>query len=214
MTAYYWHFCPVGRDGVPRLGYQDGREVKVGETLTVGGKPLLCQRGLHCSERIIDALRYAGGRVVLCRVVPAGQMVRGGDKLAAQQRTCVAMLTVEQTDALLREFARWCALSVAHLWEMPTEVRAYLETGDSSLLAAAADAYAYVYVGADAYVDAAAVHAAALSNYVSAAAIDARFAVSHEGGAGYDPARHAAARTAHETELRRLWREYTGEVLA
>ena len=34
---YYWHFCPVDADGVPRLAHGDGREVRVGETLTVDG---------------------------------------------------------------------------------------------------------------------------------------------------------------------------------
>ena len=38
MTEYYWHFVRVDEDGVPRLGYGDGREVKVGETLKVEGE--------------------------------------------------------------------------------------------------------------------------------------------------------------------------------
>ena len=47
-------------------------------------------------------------------------------------------MSVEQTEALLRDFARRCALSVAHLWEMPDYVRQYLETGDESMRLAAA----------------------------------------------------------------------------
>jgi hypothetical protein len=38
---------------------------------------------------------------------------------------------------MLREFARWCALQVIHLWDAPDVVRQYLETGDESLRAAA-----------------------------------------------------------------------------
>ena len=36
-----------------------------------------------------------------------------------------------------REFARWCALQVIHLWDCPEIVRLYLETGDESIRAAA-----------------------------------------------------------------------------
>jgi hypothetical protein len=43
-------------------------------------------------------------------------------------------------ESVLREFARWCALSVAHLWDMPDVVRAYLETGDEKIRASASDA--------------------------------------------------------------------------
>ena len=41
---------------------------------------------------------------------------------------------------VLREFARWCALSVAHLWDMPDVVRQYLQTGNEEIRAAAGDA--------------------------------------------------------------------------
>src|SRR5574343_98994 len=35
--------------------------------------------------------------------------------------------------ATLDAFARWCALSVAHQWDMPDIMRRYLETGDETL---------------------------------------------------------------------------------
>ena len=38
---------------------------------------------------------------------------------------------------MLREFARWCALSVIDKWDAPEIVRRYLETGDESIRAAA-----------------------------------------------------------------------------
>lgn len=44
----------------------------------------------------------------------------------------------------LNLFARKCALSVAHLWEMPDIVRQYLETGDETLRDAALNACRYV----------------------------------------------------------------------
>jgi hypothetical protein len=36
-------------------------------------------------------------------------------------------------ERLLREFARWCALQVIHMWNAPDVVREYLETGNEEL---------------------------------------------------------------------------------
>ena len=44
-------------------------------------------------------------------------------------------------DKINREFARWCALQVVHLWDCPAIVRQYLETGDESTRDAAWAAY-------------------------------------------------------------------------
>ena len=140
MTDYYWHFCPVDADGTPRLGHGDGREVRVGETLTVDGVIELCEHGLHACERILDALKYVSSRSALCRVTLGGTIVHDIDKYVARERTVVAMLSAEETDALLREFARWCALQVIDLWDAPQVVRDYLETGDESIRDAAWDA--------------------------------------------------------------------------
>jgi hypothetical protein len=43
----------------------------------------------------------------------------------------------------LREFARWCALQVVHLWDAPEIVIEYLQTGDEELMVAAAYAAAF-----------------------------------------------------------------------
>jgi hypothetical protein len=43
-------------------------------------------------------------------------------------------------ERLLREFARWCALQVIHMWNAPDVVREYLETGNEELRAAAGTA--------------------------------------------------------------------------
>ena len=59
------------------------------------------------------------------------------DKSVSSSRTCIAMTTPEVGERILRNFARWCALDVAHLWDMPKDVRQYLETGDESVRSAA-----------------------------------------------------------------------------
>lgn len=123
-TILAWHF--VGdtlRDGTP--------VPSDGETIRVEGKIVLCQHGLHASERVTDALRYAPGPVI-CRVEVSGTMVWSDDKLAASSRTILWRLDRETSVRVLWEFARWCALSVAHLWDMPAVVREYLETGDET----------------------------------------------------------------------------------
>ena len=132
-----WHFARCDATGTPLLGNGDGREVKVGETLTIDGEPVLCRHGLHASARVLDALQYCNYDACLCEVELGGTVVCGDDKSSATERTVMHMLDCEQTDALLREFARHCALTVAHLWDMPEEVRQYLETGDESLMESA-----------------------------------------------------------------------------
>lgn len=135
---YYWHFVQVDSDGVARLGYDDGREVIVGETLRVEGEPVLCEHGLHASAKLWDALNYArGDRLALCRVTLGGTVLHDDTKSVGGERAVIAMLDADATEALLRGWARWCALQVIHLWDAPDVVRRYLETGDESLRAAA-----------------------------------------------------------------------------
>ena len=158
-TDYYWHFATVDDDGTPRLNHGDGREIRVGKTLTVEGEPVLCKHGLHASTCVMDALRYAqGNNFALCLVTLGGTILHDMDKSVATERTVVAMLDVDATDALLREFARWCALQVAHLWSAPEIVRRYLETGDETIRDAARGA------ARDAAWDAAGVAAGAAQN--------------------------------------------------
>jgi len=124
-----WHF--VGD------ALRDGRPIPAdGVTLKHEGKLELCASGLHASERLIDALQYAPGPI-LCRVQMGGTIKKDSDKLVAGQRTI--LWRVNLTD-VLRKFARQCALDVAHLWNMPSVVRQYLETGDERLRAAASAA--------------------------------------------------------------------------
>ena len=129
MIILAWHFCTADR----RLGYDDGREIVVGQTLSVKGHLELCKCGLHGSIRARDALRYAPGPII-CRTRHGGDILRGDNKLCSSERTVIAM--ADATDELCA-FARWCALSVLHLWDAPDIVRRYLETGDESIRAAA-----------------------------------------------------------------------------
>jgi hypothetical protein len=83
----------------------DGRRIRVGQTLTVEGQPILCAHGLHASVRVIDALGYAPPHTRLCRVRVGGDVVTGSDKIAGTRRTVAWALTERQTDRVLRRFA-------------------------------------------------------------------------------------------------------------
>jgi len=128
-----WYFGDESRT----LRHGDGREIALGVTHTHDGTPMLCKSGLHASVRAIDALQYAPGPV-LWRVECGGIVVSGHDKIACTRRTYVAGGV--DASSMLRAFARWCALSVAHLWDCPDVVARYLVTGDESLRSAAWDA--------------------------------------------------------------------------
>ena len=109
---------------------RDGSAVpKDGEWLEVKGAVKCCERGLHASLHVADALRYAPDNI-LCLVELAGKTDKQSDKLCAQRRKIIARF--DATD-LLRADARASALSVAHLWDMPAIVRQYLETGDETI---------------------------------------------------------------------------------
>ena len=129
MRIEAWHFARADM----RLGYGDGREIVVGETLSVDYTPKCCLRGLHGSVKAIDALQYAQGPM-LCRVVLSGNMDQQDDKIAAEHRKT---LNAFDATALLLAFARWCALQVIHDWQAPQVVIDFLRTGDESLRAAA-----------------------------------------------------------------------------
>jgi len=186
-TQYYWHFAQVDKDGTTRLGYDDNREIKVGETLRVEGAPILCKHGLHASAKLWDALGYANGeRLALCRVTLGGTVLHDDDKSVANERTVGTMLDADATEKLLRDFARWCALQVIHLWDAPDIVRQYLETGDESLRAAAW----------------AAARDAAWAAARSAARAAARDAAGDAAGAAARDAARAAARAAARSAAR------------
>ena len=121
-----WHFVDKSlRDGHP--------VPPDGERLTASGPANICESGLHASERVLDALKYAPGNTI-CRVECDEVTERQGDKLVCGARTIVWRIDGEE---VLRAFARRVALDVADKWDMPPEVRKFLETGNDSLRIAA-----------------------------------------------------------------------------
>ncbi len=92
-----WHFLKdSGQAQHGRLGI-----IKVGKTYKVKGTPIPCERGLHASKRIIDALQYAEGSL-LCRVEMGGEIAEETDKVCAQERTVIWMMDIS---TILHNFA-------------------------------------------------------------------------------------------------------------
>jgi len=97
-----WHFIR----GDMRLGYGDGREVKIGKWVSVDGPPILGEHGLHASRRAIDALTSLGWEgAVICRVELGGKIVHGDNMMVAQRRR---VLWAAQAEGALRYFALGC----------------------------------------------------------------------------------------------------------
>jgi hypothetical protein len=128
MTEY-WHFATI-KDGQPIM--RNGTLIEIGKRYEIEGDPVLCKRGYHGSLRAIHALEYAPGPWVSLR--PLEGVIAGDDKVVGKAYT--QQPGVDATPAL-REFARWCALQVIHLWDAPQVVIDYLTTGDESLRDAA-----------------------------------------------------------------------------
>ena len=126
-----WHFLHKG--GLLRDGHSPPPD---GEWLEYDGPIMPCKSGLHASEHPFDALTYAPG-AILCRVELEGELQSHGeptDKWVGRRRKIVWR---HDATPLLREFARWCASQVLHLWYAPQVVKDYLATGDKSLRDAA-----------------------------------------------------------------------------
>jgi hypothetical protein len=107
-----WHFLQSDK----RLQYGDGREVKLGETLTVDETRMIpCKYGLHASVKALDALNYVNwSGVVACRVELGGRVVEDIEKHVASERTVVAWCSA---DRVLQEFALRVAEDVLLLFE-------------------------------------------------------------------------------------------------
>lgn len=123
---------------------RDGLAVPpIGEWLEHAGEVKMCESGLHFSKHPFDALQYAPGHVL--DLVEVEDIVeQHEDKGVCRRRKRIATINAEP---LLREFARWCALDVYHLWgnaktDPDSICKRYLETGDESLRA---DAWAAAY---------------------------------------------------------------------
>jgi hypothetical protein len=183
-----WHFVAEDRC----LANGDGRPVRVGETYSVDGEPVLCEHGLHASKRALDALRYAPGAIA-CRARLSGTIVEGEDKACATERTVLAMADATRT---LHEFAIWCAegalkranVKDGRCWEALAVKRRWLDgqASDEELTAARPAARDAVWAAAR---DAGTAAGSAALTAVWAAARDARDAAWE---AAWAAARHAA----------------------
>jgi hypothetical protein len=129
-TVTGWYFSEESR----LLRHGDGRPIALGVMHEVDAPIELCKRGLHASVREIDALDFAPGPIVW-RVELSGEIKTGDDKCVATHRKYIGGGV--DASAVMRAFARRCALDVAHLWDMPPLVRSYLETGEESIRDAA-----------------------------------------------------------------------------
>jgi hypothetical protein len=175
---------------------RDGRAIPPdGEWLIHDGPVVMCEFGLHASRDPFDALTYAPGET-LCMVECEDVVSEDSDKLVCRRRRIVKR---RDATAMLREFARAQALSVAHLWDCPPVVRQYLETGDESLRAAASAA---AWAASDAAWAAAWAAALASSAAARAAASDAAWAAAR--AAASDAAR-AAARADFRRRVKELF---------
>ncbi len=128
-----WYFSRENK----KLGYGDGRNIKLGQTHKLNGKLILCEYGLHASKNILSALNYAPGSVIW-KVKLSGEIIHGDDKSAATERTYLEG-GIDITN-VLRKFARMCALDVIHLWAAPEITIEYLKKGKEELRAAAWEA--------------------------------------------------------------------------
>ena len=191
-----WYFSDVNR----QLRYGDNRPIACGITHTVDCEPIMCVQGLHGSVNILDALKYAPGPYVW-RVNLSGEVVRGADKVCATSREYIWGY---DATAVLRKFARRCALDVVHLWDAPPIVVQYLKTGDESIrLSANAAARTAAWAWARASARDAARAAEWASTGAAARNAEARTAArTAEWAAAWDVAWDAAV----ATQSRRLYR--------
>lgn len=106
MNDLGWHFTLGDK-------LRDGRSVPaIGEVLRHEGPIEICRSGLHCSERLIDALGYAPG-ATLHQVRFGVDVLRESDKLVSRERVILRTLPQGQTMPVSAEFAQWCAKEAA-----------------------------------------------------------------------------------------------------
>ena len=183
MTKLYWHWLPEDR----RLRYDSRQLVVAGETIKHDGPVVMCESGLHASERAIDSLRYAPGPII-CRVTLGGTVIDGKDKSVASERNVLWMADATNT---LHEFACLCAedslrtakVEDVRCWQAIETKRKWLrgEATDDELTAARAAAWAAASAAAwDAARDACDAAWAAARAAAWAAACDAACAAARD----------------------------------
>lgn len=129
-----WHFVDRRLRDM-RLVPPDGKWLVHEGALVIG------KSGYHAGVQLIDALHNAPGNTI-CRVEVDGNIVFGNGIffgngiLVAEKRKIIWRI---DGDKVLRAYARWCALQVVHLWNVPDVVIKYLVTGDKEAWTLAAD---------------------------------------------------------------------------
>jgi hypothetical protein len=204
-----WHFTRL--DG--RLSYDDRRRVRLGETLTVEGELEVGARGLHFSERVVEALRYAPGSRLWC--VEGSAELLGNGICCGCRRT--ALVDYGDVLSLITAFADHCCRQA---WSYHNDCSA---AGVTAEAVSAAEAVAKEAVEASAAADHAASVAAcgtaedaravaashavrAASHAVRAAAHFARaVAFAATGGDDIEAEDAAAEAVATERELQENW---------
>ena len=122
-----------------KLRHGDDRQIRNGRAHKVSCDPILCRQGLHASELLIDALKYAPGEY-LWLVDLKGEIKIGDDKLVATKREYIDGF--DATD-ILREFARKTALvNIEKIYKHCSKkdydlIVEYLETGNTDIQSAA-----------------------------------------------------------------------------
>lgn len=121
-----WHFVgtelrdgtPVPADGVP---------------LEYHGRIAWCTTGLYAGFSITESMRYGRG-FTLCRVLMENVVQRSEKKMVARKRTILWRIDAE---AVIKQFARHCALEVISSWDPKECTEEYLKTGNPRLRALA-----------------------------------------------------------------------------
>lgn len=85
-----WHFLLDNK----RCAHGYLGEISVGQTLKHEGPIKLGAEGLHASEQLLHALRYAHGSI-LCRIELSGHIIKGDDKCVATERKVLWMGNIE-----------------------------------------------------------------------------------------------------------------------
>lgn len=131
-----WHFTThphVMRDGTPW---------RVGEWEEYDGELVMCQRGLHASRCILDALAYGPG-TVLRRVEIAGNVYYDYDKLVCSRRRA---LWAYDVTAVIKRFIKMCDNDVVRLGgQRPIRTNSVLDQAWSASSDAAWWAYEVVF---------------------------------------------------------------------
>lgn len=102
----------------------------------ITGDLVACENGYHLC---VDAQVIQWLNEAIYEAEFDGERIDNDDKIVVRRARLLRRVETWNADTA-RTFARWCALQVAHLWNMPDVVRKYLETGDEKIMDAAWDA--------------------------------------------------------------------------